>query len=68
VIAHRLSTVRDCGLILALKQGRLAAMTPNLDHAIRALAEGDKAGTRRRPVAPVVPKRTASHPQSSDRP
>jgi ATP-binding cassette, subfamily B, bacterial len=36
VIAHRLSTVRDCDLILSFKRGRLMAMTTDLDHAICA--------------------------------
>lgn len=34
VIAHRLSTVRDCDLILALQKGRLVAATSDLDRAI----------------------------------
>ncbi|HEY6306643.1 MAG TPA: ABC transporter ATP-binding protein [Candidatus Angelobacter sp.] len=37
VIAHRLSTVRDCDLILALNQGRLVAATPDLQEALRAI-------------------------------
>lgn len=37
VIAHRLSTVRDCDLILAMKNGRLVAVTSDLEQAIRAL-------------------------------
>jgi ATP-binding cassette, subfamily B, bacterial len=37
VIAHRLSTVRDCDLILALQQGRLVAVTSDLDRAIGAI-------------------------------
>ncbi|HEY6271918.1 MAG TPA: ABC transporter ATP-binding protein [Terriglobales bacterium] len=34
VIAHRLSTVRDCSLILALRQGRLVAVTSDLAQAV----------------------------------
>ncbi len=66
VIAHRLSTVRDCDLVLALKQGRLVAITPNLDHAIRALAEGGTAGARHVPVASLAPNRAAPYPRASD--
>jgi ATP-binding cassette subfamily B protein len=66
VIAHRLSTVRDCDLVLALKQGRLVAITPNLDHAIRALAEGGTAAARHVPVASVAPHRAAPYPRASD--
>jgi ATP-binding cassette, subfamily B, bacterial len=37
VIAHRLSTVRDCNLILALQQGRLVAVTSDLDRAVSVI-------------------------------
>jgi ATP-binding cassette, subfamily B, bacterial len=37
VIAHRLSTVKDCDLILALKNGRLMAATGSLEEAIHAV-------------------------------
>ena len=39
VIAHRLSTVKDCDLLLVLKQGRLMALTTSFDEAIGALAD-----------------------------
>jgi len=39
VIAHRLSTVRNCDLLLVLKQGRLQAVTPDFEVAMRALAD-----------------------------
>ena len=45
VIAHRLSTVRDCDLILALKQGRMVAATSDLDQAIQALDDAAAAVT-----------------------
>ena len=38
VIAHRLSTVRNCDLLLVLKQGRLQAVTSDFEEAMRALA------------------------------
>lgn len=37
VIAHRLSTVKDCDLILALKNGRLVVATTDLKEAIQAM-------------------------------
>ena len=37
VIAHRLSTVKDCDLLLVLKKGRLMALTTSFDEAIGAL-------------------------------
>lgn len=39
VIAHRLSTVKDCDLLLVLKQGRLMALTTSFDEALGALAD-----------------------------
>jgi ATP-binding cassette subfamily B protein len=39
VIAHRLSTVRNCDLLLVLKQGRLQAVTSDFELAMRALAD-----------------------------
>lgn len=51
VIAHRLSTVRDCDLILALKNGRLVAATSDLDQAIRALDDAAAAATSGAPEA-----------------
>ena len=37
VIAHRLSTVKDCDLLLALTQGKLQATTADCDTAVDAL-------------------------------
>jgi ATP-binding cassette subfamily B protein len=37
VIAHRLSTVKNCDIILALKNGRLVAATRNLEEAMQAV-------------------------------
>ncbi len=45
VIAHRLSTVRDCDLVLAFRRGRLVLATADLEAAIRALADRDRATT-----------------------
>ena len=59
VVAHRLSTVKDCDLILAFKRGRLAAVTPVLDHAIRALADAPVEG---RPGAAVAPGASSHRP------
>jgi ATP-binding cassette subfamily B protein len=37
VIAHRLSTVKNCDIILALKNGRLVAATGDLEEAMQAV-------------------------------
>lgn len=39
VIAHRLNTVKDCNLLLVLKNGRLQIITPDLETATRKLDE-----------------------------
>jgi ATP-binding cassette subfamily B protein len=39
VIAHRLSTVRNCDLLLVLKQGRLQAVTPDFDQAVKIMTD-----------------------------
>ncbi|HZD96464.1 MAG TPA: ABC transporter ATP-binding protein [Candidatus Sulfotelmatobacter sp.] len=39
VIAHRLSTVRNCDLLLVLKQGRLQAITSDFDLAVDTLRD-----------------------------
>jgi ATP-binding cassette subfamily B protein len=41
VIAHRLSTVANCDVILALKEGRLVAQTASLEAAIWELEDGE---------------------------
>jgi len=41
VIAHRLSTVQDCGLLLVLQQGRLITATSDFREAVQALGESD---------------------------
>lgn len=41
MIAHRLTTVRDCDLLLVLKHGRLVLLTPDYEEAIRALQSAD---------------------------
>lgn len=41
VIAHRLSTVKQCDLILVLKQGKLVEITPDFERATAALAAQD---------------------------
>jgi ATP-binding cassette subfamily B protein len=46
VIAHRLSTVKDCDLILAFRRGLLMAVTSDLDHAMRALVEDGPASAK----------------------
>ena len=40
VIAHRLSTVRNCDLLLVLKHGRLQAVTTDFEHAVKMVADG----------------------------
>jgi ATP-binding cassette subfamily B protein len=42
VIAHRLSTVGNCDVILALRDGRLAIQTASLELAMRELAESQE--------------------------
>jgi ABC-type multidrug transport system fused ATPase/permease subunit len=49
VIAHRLSTVKDCDLLLVLKQGKLQAATSDFDSAVDALRERQPASL---PAAP----------------
>jgi ABC-type multidrug transport system fused ATPase/permease subunit len=39
VIAHRLSTVRNCDLVLVLKQGKLQAATSDFDLAVDMLRD-----------------------------
>jgi ABC-type multidrug transport system fused ATPase/permease subunit len=41
MIAHRLTTVRNCNILLVLKQGRLLLMTRDYEEAIRALQVSD---------------------------
>jgi ATP-binding cassette subfamily B protein len=45
VIAHRLSTLKDCDLLLVMRQGRLVAATSHLEEAIAALAPAGTAQT-----------------------
>jgi ATP-binding cassette subfamily B protein len=40
IIAHRLSTVRNCDVLLVLKQGRLQAVTSDFERAVKILADG----------------------------
>jgi ABC-type multidrug transport system fused ATPase/permease subunit len=47
VIAHRLSTVKNCDLLLVLKEGKLQAATPDFDLAVDALRD------RRPPSVPM---------------
>jgi ATP-binding cassette subfamily B protein len=51
IIAHRLSTVRSCDLLLVLKQGKLQAITSDFDLAIDTL--------RDRPLSPAPVERAA---------
>ena len=39
VIAHRLSTVKNCDLLLVLRQGRLEAVTSDFDLAVNTLRD-----------------------------
>jgi ATP-binding cassette subfamily B protein len=46
VIAHRMTTVADCDVILALRHGRLVSQTGSLEGAVRELEGGDRAEER----------------------
>ena len=56
VIAHRLSTVKSCDLLLVLKQGRLQAITSDFDLAVDALRDRPmpSAPMERAPVTELV--------------
>jgi ATP-binding cassette subfamily B protein len=42
IIAHRLSTVKECDLIMVLKEGRLAMLTPDVQKATRVVGGSGK--------------------------
>lgn len=67
VIAHRLSTVQDCDLILALKRGRLVAATADLDRAIRALMDGASAAAKCVPMLPGAGQGFPPFQEATDR-
>ena len=65
VIAHRLSTVRNCDLLLVLKQGRLQAVTSDFDQAVKMMVDAPAlaaaAGSRARSSAGAVSQTTTSY-------
>jgi ATP-binding cassette, subfamily B, bacterial len=54
VIAHRLSTVKNCDLLLVLKQGRLLALTGDFDQALNALSQEKLAAQAEQAAASVM--------------
>jgi ATP-binding cassette subfamily B protein len=54
VIAHRLSTVKECDLLLVLKHGKLMALTNSFDEAMTALAEETVPNLRRQALATTM--------------
>jgi ATP-binding cassette, subfamily B, bacterial len=42
IIAHRLSTVKECDLVMVLKRGKLVELTPDFDKAMAALGSLDQ--------------------------
>jgi ATP-binding cassette subfamily B protein len=53
VIAHRLSTVKSCDLLLVLKQGKLVVATSDFDEALSALSQ-ERYGINEQAAAAVM--------------
>ncbi len=54
MIAHRLSTLERCDVVLVMREGRLQMITHDLSEAKEQLIHQDAATVRSQPLGPVL--------------